>query len=106
MVVSMLNISVEEKQHILEQFDINKRLSETSVILHREMQKAKIGEKIMTDVKDSINKNQREYYLREQMKAIRKELGEDEGRTHYGPEKETGRSAAPGRGQRSRRPGT
>ncbi len=77
-VVSMLNISVEEKQHILEQFDINKRLSETSVILHREMQKAKIGEKIMTDVKDSINKNQREYYLREQMKAIRKELGEDE----------------------------
>ncbi len=77
-VISMLNISVEEKQHILEQSDINKRLSETSVILHREIQKAKIGEKIMSDVKDSINKNQREYYLREQMKAIRKELGEDE----------------------------
>ena len=77
-VVSMLNISVEEKQHILEQLDINKRLSETSVLLQREMEKAKVGEKIMMDVKDSINKNQREYYLREQMKAIRKELGEDE----------------------------
>ncbi|MBW6458581.1 MAG: LON peptidase substrate-binding domain-containing protein, partial [FCB group bacterium] len=77
-VVSMLNISVEEKQHILEQLDINKRLSETSVLLQRETEKAKVGEKIMMDVKDSINKNQREYYLREQMKAIRKELGEDE----------------------------
>lgn len=77
-VISMLNIPLEEKQHILEEADINKRLTEISVILHREIQKAKIGEKIMSDVKDSINKNQREYYLREQMKAIRKELGEDE----------------------------
>lgn len=77
-VISMLNIPLEEKQHILEEEDINKRMSEISVILHREIQKAKIGEKIMSDVKDSINKNQREYYLREQMKAIRKELGEDE----------------------------
>jgi ATP-dependent Lon protease len=77
-VVSMLSISVEEKQHILEQFDINKRLSETAVILQHEKEKAKIGEKIIADVKDNISKNQREYYLREQMKAIRKELGEDE----------------------------
>jgi len=77
-VVSMLSISVEEKQHILEQFDINKRLSETAVILKQEMEKAKVGEKIIADVKDNISKNQREYYLREQMKAIRKELGEDE----------------------------
>jgi ATP-dependent Lon protease len=77
-VVSMLSISVEEKQHILEQFDINKRLIETAVILHQETEKAKVGEKIIADVKDNISKNQREYYLREQMKAIRKELGEDE----------------------------
>ncbi|MCD6337069.1 MAG: endopeptidase La, partial [Candidatus Marinimicrobia bacterium] len=77
-VVSMLNISVEEKQHILEQFNINKRLAETAIILAQELEKAKIGEKIIADVKDNINKNQREYYLREQMKAIRKELGEDE----------------------------
>ncbi len=77
-VVSMLNISVEEKQHILEHLDINKRLSDASVLLHREMEKAKIGEKIQSDVKDSINKNQREYYLREQLKVISKELGEDE----------------------------
>ncbi len=77
-VVSMLNISVEEKQHILEQFNINKRLTETAVILNQEVEKAKIGEKIIADVKDNISKNQREYYLREQLKAIRKELGEDE----------------------------
>jgi len=77
-VVSMLSISVEEKQHILEQFDINKRLSETAVILQHEKEKAKVGEKIIADVKDNISKNQREYYLREQMKAIRKELGEDD----------------------------
>ena len=75
---SMLNISVEEKQHILEQFDINKRLAETASILNDEMEKAKIGEKIQLDVKENISKNQREYYLREQMKAIRKELGDDE----------------------------
>ncbi|MEA2078005.1 MAG: LON peptidase substrate-binding domain-containing protein, partial [Candidatus Marinimicrobia bacterium] len=77
-IISMLNISVEEKQHILEQFDINKRLAETVLVLRDEFEKAKIGEKIMTDVKDNISKNQHEYYLREQMKAIRKELGEDE----------------------------
>jgi ATP-dependent Lon protease len=77
-IISMLNISVADKQVILEQFDINKRLIETSIILQDEFEKAKIGEKIQSDVKENINKNQREYYLREQMKAIRKELGEDE----------------------------
>ena len=77
-VISMLSISVEEKQHILEQFNINKRLAEVAVILAQELEKAKIGEKIIADVKENISQNQREYYLREQMKAIRKELGEDE----------------------------
>lgn len=77
-ITSMLNISVDEKQAVLEQFDINKRLTEVALILRDEFEKAKIGEKIMSDVKENINKNQREYYLREQMKAIRKELGEDE----------------------------
>lgn len=77
-IISMLNITVEEKQHILEQFDINKRLAEAARILNDEFEKAKIGEKIQTDVKENISKNQREYYLREQMKAIRKELGDDE----------------------------
>ena len=77
-IISMLNISVDEKQLVLEQVDINKRLAETALILHDEFEKAKIGEKIQSDVKDNISKNQREYYLREQMKAIRKELGDDE----------------------------
>jgi ATP-dependent Lon protease len=77
-IISMLNISVAEKQVILEQFDINKRLAASAEILRDEFEKAKIGEKIQSDVKDNISKNQREYYLREQMKAIRKELGEEE----------------------------
>jgi len=77
-ITSMLNITVEEKQNVLEQFDINKRLVHVAAILQDEYEKAKIGEKIQLDVKENINKNQREYYLREQMKAIRKELGEDE----------------------------
>ena len=77
-ITSMLNITVEEKQNVLEQFDISKRLVHVAAILQDEYEKAKIGEKIQLDVKENINKNQREYYLREQMKAIRKELGEDE----------------------------
>ena len=77
-IISMLNISVADKQVILEQFDISRRLAETAIIMQEEIEKAKIGEKIQSDVKENINKNQREYYLREQMKAIRKELGEDE----------------------------
>ena len=48
-------------------------------LISREMQRIKLGEEIQTEVHDEISKTQREYYLREQMKAIKKELGEDEG---------------------------
>ena len=75
---SMLNIYTSEKQEILEMLDVQKRLEKVSVIVNREIQRIQLSEKIQSDVQDEISKSQREYYLREQMKAIRKELGEDE----------------------------
>ncbi|MFC1527547.1 endopeptidase La [Candidatus Neomarinimicrobiota bacterium] len=55
-----------------------KRVEKAIKILNSEIQRIKLGEEIQSEVQDEISKSQREYYLREQMKAIRKELGEDE----------------------------
>ncbi|UCH63535.1 MAG: endopeptidase La [Fidelibacterota bacterium] len=76
--ISMMNIPNQEKQEILEEMDIKQRLEKATVIINREIQRAELGEKIQSEVQDEISKTQREYYLREQMKAIRRELGEDE----------------------------
>ncbi len=77
--ISMMNIATNEKQQILEELDIYQRIEKSTVIVNREIQRLELSEKIQTDVQDEISKSQREYYLREQMKAIQKELGEDEG---------------------------
>lgn len=77
-IISLTNLQVSEKQKILEELDVQKRLTECAIILNKEIQRMEIGEKIQTEVQDAINKNQREYFLREQMKAIKKELGDDE----------------------------
>lgn len=77
--ISVMNISNAEKQEILEEFNINKRIEKALTLISREIQRIKLGEEIQTEVHDEITKTQREYYLREQMKAIKKELGEDEG---------------------------
>ena len=50
-----------------------------TVLINREIHRIELGEKIQSDVQDEISKSQREYFLREQMKAIQKELGEDTG---------------------------
>ena len=76
--VSLINIPIKEKQEILASIDVKKRLEKTIVIITREIQRIQLGEKIQSEVQDEISKSQREYYLREQMKAIQKELGEDE----------------------------
>ncbi len=73
-----LNIRPDERQKILATIDIEKRLSDVAQLVSRELQLAKLGSKIQTEVTGTIEKNQREYFLREQLKAIRKELGEDE----------------------------
>ncbi len=76
--ISLMNIPTNEKQEILEELDLKERVDKSTVLINREIQRIELGEKIQSDVQDEISKSQREYFLREQMKAIRKELGEDE----------------------------
>ena len=76
--VSLLTVPNHEKQDVLEELDVKRRVEKTITLLTREIQRIKLGEEIQTEVHDEISKTQREYYLREQMKAIKRELGEDE----------------------------
>ena len=73
-----LNIATSDKQSILELTNIKERLEKLNYILTRELQILELGSKIQSEVQGEINKTQREYYLREQLKAIRRELGESE----------------------------
>ena len=77
--ISVITISNKEKQEILEELNIKRRIEKALNLISREIQRIKLGEEIQSEVHDEITKTQREYYLREQMKAIKKELGEDEG---------------------------
>lgn len=76
LIASIINAPVEEKQKILNIVDVKKRLKELTLMVNHQMDVLELGNKIQTKVKDDIDKNQREYYLRQQMKAIRQELGE------------------------------
>ncbi len=76
--ISMMQLTNAEKQEILEQANVAERLRKATVVINREIQRLEIGEKIQTEVQEEISKSQREYFLREQMKAIKKELGEDD----------------------------
>lgn len=75
-VSSNLNVNPSEKQEVLEIINLKERLNKVHLLLAREVQILELGDKIQSQVKEDIDKTQREYYLREQMKAIRKELGE------------------------------
>ena len=77
-VAANIFLKAEQKQEILEEFDIAKRLELLYKILLEEIDILKIEKKITLRVKKQMNKVQKEYYLREQLKAIQKELGEDE----------------------------
>jgi ATP-dependent Lon protease len=76
LIASNLNINASEKQRILEMVDVQDRLNQVHHMLNREVQVLELGNKIQSQVKEDMDKTQREYYLREQMKAIKKELGE------------------------------
>jgi ATP-dependent Lon protease len=76
LIAGALRISTEEKQELLEQVDVGKRLRRLSEILARELEVVQLGTKIQSQVQSEIDKGQREYYLREQLKAIQQELGE------------------------------
>ena len=75
----LVNVPVAEKQEILEQLNVKVRLERATIIVNKEIQRIELGEMIQSEVQDEISKTQRDYFLREQLKAIRKELGEDEG---------------------------
>ena len=76
LVASNLNISIEEKQELLETLDIEQRLQRLLHILQRELTTLETSTKIQQDVKETIDARQREYFLRQQLKSIREELGE------------------------------
>jgi ATP-dependent Lon protease len=81
LIASNINLSTAEKQEILETFDTKDRLEKLIMYLNRELQVLELGSKIQSQVKTELDKSQREYYLREQLKAIKRELGEADDRT-------------------------
>ena len=77
-IASHLEIKLEDKQMLLEILDPKERLEALNSILTKEIEILNIEQDISSKVKSQINKNQREYYLREQMRAIQEELGVSE----------------------------
>lgn len=78
---SHMSLKVKEKQEILATFSVKKRLERLIALLHSEREVLNLEKKIGQRVKTSMEKTQKEYYLREQMKAIQLELGDKEGKT-------------------------
>jgi len=76
LITSMVNLPLEERQQILETFDPEARLQRLSVLLGRELDVLELENRIHTRVQEEVDKTQREYFLREQMKAIQSELGD------------------------------
>ncbi|MFL5930095.1 MAG: endopeptidase La [Gaiellaceae bacterium] len=76
LVASTLRLKTDEKQRLLEEPDVEKRLRELSAILSRELEVFELGTKIQSQVQSELEKGQREYFLRQQLKAIQEELGE------------------------------
>ena len=77
-VISHLNIPLAQKQEILDELDVMARLTKALRILSEQLEILELGHKIQSQVRDQVDKSQREYFLREQLKAIKKELGEGE----------------------------
>jgi len=80
-ITSHLPLRLQEKQEILETVDVKERVNKIIQILFNEREVLELEKKISLRVKQSMERTQKEYYLREQMKAIQKELGEKEGKT-------------------------
>ena len=76
LVASTLRLKTEEKQALLEERDVEARLRTISTILNRELEVFELGSKIQSQVQEEMEKGQREFFLRQQLKAIQDELGE------------------------------
>src|SRR5690606_27118866 len=73
---TLRTIATEERQRILEEVNVERRLRLVSAILNRELEVFELGSKIQSQVQSEMEKGQREYFLRQQLKAIQQELGE------------------------------
>jgi ATP-dependent Lon protease len=76
MIASIINATVGEKQLILETLNVKDRLKEATKLVNHQVEILELGSKIQSQVKNDMDKSQREYYLRQQLKAIQQELGE------------------------------
>ncbi len=79
-IASHLSVKIPDKQAILELLDVGERLERVLGLMESEISVLQVEKRIRTRVKRQMEKTQREYYLNEQMKAIQKELGDDDGR--------------------------
>ncbi len=75
---SLNSLNTAQKQEFLELLDVRARLERINKVLVKDLEVLEVGSKIQSQVKSELQKNQREYYLREQMKAIQKELGDSD----------------------------
>ena len=80
LVMPYLSIDFENKQALLEQEDIEKRLEQIHFFLNREVEILEISNRIQTDVRSEVGKQQRKYFVKEQMKQLQKELAEIDGK--------------------------
>jgi ATP-dependent Lon protease len=76
LIASVMRFGIEEKQELLEEPSLEERLRRLTVLLNREAQVLELGAKIQSDVQSDLEKNQREFFLRQQLRAIQEELGE------------------------------
>ncbi len=78
LIAGALRIDTEEKQRLLEEVDVVKRLRHLSQVLAGELEVVQLGTQIQSQVQSEIDKGQREFFLRQQLKAIQEELGEED----------------------------
>jgi len=78
LIASIINVPTEGKQAILELIEVKQRLREVTRLVNHQVEVLELGNKIQSQVKDDMDKSQRDYYLRQQLGAIKKELGEED----------------------------
>ena len=104
LIATTMRLKTAEKQELLEEADIEARLRKLTVILNRELEVLELGTKIQSQVQSEMEHSQREYFLRQQLKAIQEELGEgDEQQAEISELRGQIEEARPPRGGRPRR---
>ena len=76
-IASILNVDKEEQQTVLETINVRQRMEKVLVFIKREQELLKVQMKIQREINERVDKNQREYFLREELRSIQEELGED-----------------------------